>query len=386
MSVSATMEQREIRFLQGNEACVAGALYAGCSFFAGYPITPSSEVAEGMSEELPGRGGMFIQMEDEISAMAAVIGASLTGAKALTATSGPGFSLKQENIGFACMTEIPCVIVNVMRGGPSTGLPTLPSQSDIMQVRWGTHGDHAIIALAPATVREMFTETVRAFNLSERYRTPVVLLSDEIVAHMRERIDMPVPGEIAIIERERPTCEPSAYLPYAGGGRDVPPMAIFGSGYRYHVTGLTHDESGFSTMQPDKIQREQERMVNKIERHTQEFELNEEVATDGAEILLVAAGSSARSAKTAIRQVASRVKAKVGLFRPITLWPFPSERLATLARSARAIIVPEMNLGQLRFEVERCARRDVPVYGVNVASGEPVSPKLIAAKIEEVAR
>lgn len=373
-----------VRFIQGNEACAEGALYAGCRFFAGYPITPSSEVGEVMSEKLPRLGGRFIQMEDEIAAMAAVIGGSLAGAKSLTATSGPGFSLKQENIGYACITEVPCVIVNVQRGGPSTGLPTGPAQSDIMQARWGTHGDHPIIAVAPSTVSEMFTETVRAFNLAEQFRTPVVVLSDEIVGHMREKITVPAPGEIPIVDRARPDCPPGQYKPYDVSKGDVPPMANFGGGHRYHVTGLSHDATGFPTADPAFVHADQVRLHRKIYGRLDAIEKWEETGTADAEILLVAIGNAARSARSAVR-LARAKGIKAGLFRPITLWPFPDLRVRALAQQARAIVIPEMNLGQLILEVERVAHREVRLDGVHSAGGEALSPVQVLAAIEKAA-
>ena len=366
----------DARFLQGNEACAEGALYAGCRFFAGYPITPSTEIAEVMSERLPKLGGRFIQMEDEIGAMAAVIGASLAGVKSLTATSGPGFSLKQENIGYACMTEVPCVIVDVQRGGPSTGLPTGPAQADIMQARWGTHGDHPIIVLAPSTVGEMFTETIRAFNLSERFRTPVIVLADEIVGHMREKVVIPSKGEIAVEARRKPDCPPAKFKPYDVSGGDVPPMADFGEGYRFHVTGLSHDDSGFPTQDSAFVHADQVRMMRKIYSRLPEILKWEETETGDAEVLLVSIGSTARSARAAVR-MARGMGIRAGLFRPMTLWPFPDARLRELSARARLVIVPEMNLGQLALEVERVAHRDVRIEGVFSAGGEAINPRQI---------
>ena len=252
---------RERKFLQGNDAVALGALYAGCKFYAGYPITPSTEVAERLAAWLPKNGGRFIQMEDEISAMAAVIGASLAGKKSLTATSGPGMSLKLENLGYGYMAEVPCVVLNVMRGGPSTGTPTGPGQADIMQARWGTHGDHPCIALTPSTVYEQFSQTVRAFNLAEKYRMPVIILSDEIIGHMREAIEIPNEGELEVIKRQSPTCPPEEYKPYDNSVL-VPQMASFGQGYRYHVTGLNHDEYGFPTNSPKLIGLQEERLIS----------------------------------------------------------------------------------------------------------------------------
>jgi 2-oxoglutarate ferredoxin oxidoreductase subunit alpha len=376
------MGERIARFMQGNEACAEGALYAGCRFFAGYPITPSSEIAEVLSEQLPSAGGRFIQMEDEIGAMAAIIGASLAGAKSLTATSGPGFSLKQENLGYACITEVPCVIVNVMRGGPSTGLPTGPAQADIMQARWGTHGDHPIIVVAPSTVGEMFTETVRAFNLSEKFRTPVIVLADEIVGHMREKVDIPGPGELEVLDRIKPACPPSEYRPYDVSEGDVPPMANFGEGYRYHVTGLSHDAGGFPTGDAALVHADQIRMMRKIYGRLGEIEKWEETFTEDAEVLLVAIGSTARSARSAVR-LARGKGLKAGLIRPVTLWPFPDARVRELAARARAIVVPEMNLGQLALEVERVAHREIRIEGVHSAGGEAISPQQILDAAEK---
>jgi 2-oxoglutarate/2-oxoacid ferredoxin oxidoreductase subunit alpha len=372
-------------FFQGNEACAHGALYAGCGFFAGYPITPSTEIAEILSEELPRRGGAFIQMEDEISAMAAVIGASLTGVKSLTATSGPGFSLKQENLGFACMVEAPCVIVNVMRGGPSTGLPTGPSQSDVMQARWGTHGDHPVIVLTPDSVQEIFSETVRAFSLSERFRTPVILLTDEIIGHMREKIVLPPRGEIPLWERPRPAVPPADYRPFAAGGGLVPPMADFGTGYRFHVTGLNHDEGGFPTHDPRVVQSEEVRMVDKVLLNLPLIERFEHMQRPGARVGIVAYGSTARSARSATAQ-AEACGVPCDLLRPITMWPFPEEPLRRMAQNVDVVIVPEMNLGQVIHEVERVVCGEARVVGVNQVDGEPITPARILGKIREEAR
>ena len=308
--------------LQGNEAMVEGALAAGCRFFAGYPITPATEISEAMSWRLPALGGTFIQMEDEIASMGAVIGASLAGVKAMTATSGPGFSLMQENLGFACMAEVPCVIVNVMRGGPSTGLPTHVAQGDVQQARWGTHGDHPIIVLAVATTRDCFAVTVQAFNLSEKYRTPVIILSDEVVAHTREKILLPPPREIEVVDRVRPTVPPEWYIPYEDTPRGVPAMAPMGSGYRYHVTGLVHDVRGFPTERPDEIEPFLNRLFRKINQHYADINLVEEYLAEDAEVLVVAYGSVARSAKRAVRDARER-GVKAGLIKLITLWPFP---------------------------------------------------------------
>ncbi len=371
-------------FYQGNEACAEGALYAGCRFFAGYPITPSTEVAEFLARRLPKVGGAFIQMEDEIAAMAAVIGASLVGKKSLTATSGPGFSLKMENLGFACLTEVPCVIVNVMRGGPSTGLPTGPSQADVMQARWGTHGYHPAIVLAPDSVQEIFTETVRAFNISERLRTPVILLTDEIIGHMRERITIPAEGELEIWDRPRPTVPPEQYKPYDTSEGIIPPMADFGSGYRYHVTGLNHDETGFPTNKPSLVQPEEERLMAKVTENLDLIERYEHFEKPKAKIGIVSFGSSARSSRAAI-QLAEEEGIKVDFLRVITMWPFPSEVALEMANKVDRIIVPEMNLGQIIEEVQRSIAGKAEVFGVQRADGEPITPGQILDQIREVA-
>lgn len=375
---------RTVKFMQGNEACAEGALAAGVRFFAGYPITPSTEIAEILSERLPKVGGKFIQMEDEIASMAAIIGASLAGLKSMTATSGPGFSLKQENLGYACYTEIPCVVVNIMRGGPSTGSPTSPAQGDVMQARWGTHGDHPIIALAPSSVREMYELTIKAVNLSEQYRVPVILLSDEIVAHMRERIEIPDPSEIKLVERKKPTVPPGEYLPFhADPETDIPPMANFGEGYRFNVTGLTHNEAGFYTNKPAEITALHERLNRKIEKHRDKIIEVEQHYTDDADLAVFAYGSTARTALRAVREAREK-GIKACLIRPITMWPFPDEIMHEFAARVRAFIVPEMNVGQVVFEVERTAHGQAQVYGLPKVSWELFTPAEILEKIEEV--
>ena len=371
-----------VRLLQGNEACAEGALYAGCSFFAGYPITPSTEVAEHMAKNLPLRGGVFLQMEDEIAAMAAVIGGSLAGRKALTATSGPGFSLKQENLGFAMLTEIPCVVVNVMRGGPSTGVPTGPGQSDIMQCRWGTHGDHPSICLTPAYVHEMFSETVRAFNLSEKYRTPVIVAFDEIVGHMREKIEIPEAGVLPVIDRTKPTCPPEEYLPYDDSKGDVPPMANFFEGYRFHVTGLNHGPDGFPVNASPRIHTDELRLMRKVEANRDDIVRYVEHQLEDAEVAVFAYGVSGRSAKAAVDLARAR-GIRAGLFRPLTIWPFPEEQVAALSKRVRSIIVPELSLGQIIFEVDRCAKGRCRVEGIHRVDGDPIYPEQILARIQE---
>lgn len=372
-----------IKLLQGNEACAEGALYAGCTFFAGYPITPSTEVAEYMARRLPLIRGAFLQMEDEIAAMAAVIGGSLAGRKSLTATSGPGFSLKQENIGFAALTEIPCVIVNVMRGGPSTGVPTGPGQSDIMQCRWGTHGDHPAICLTPAYVQEIFSETVRAFNLSEKYRTPVIIAFDEIVGHMRERIEIPDQGDLPVVDRTRPDCAPEKYLPYDDSGGDVPPMANFFEGYRYHVTGLNHGPDGFPVNASPRIHTDEMRLMRKVEANRKVIIRYEEFLTEDADVVVFGYGISGRSARTAVESARAE-GIKAGLFRPLTIWPFPEEEVSAIASRVKSIVVPELSLGQIIFEVERCAKGRCRVEGIYRVDGDPITPAQILEKVKEV--
>lgn len=374
---------QKVAFLQGNEAAAQGALYAGCTFFAGYPITPSTEVAEVLSNELPKIGGKFIQMEDEIGAMAACLGASLAGNKVLTSTSGPGLSLKQELIGYGCIAEIPAVIINVMRGGPSTGMPTGPSQSDIMSAKWGTHGDHPAICLVPASVQEFFEETVRAFNLAEKYRTPVMVMPDEIIAHMRERVVIPAPGELEVINRTAPSVPPEQYKPYDTSFGDVPPLAAFGSGYRFHVTGLNKMQDGFPTTKAEIVQAEEERQIRKVDANVDDIVTFEEYCLDDAEVVVIAFGSTSRSARYAIN-IAREQGIKAGLFRIKTMWPFPDKQIKALASKAKAFITPEMNLGMCTLEVQRCAEGKAPVHGIFRVDGEPINPDQILAKIKEV--
>ncbi|NOY12201.1 MAG: 2-oxoacid:acceptor oxidoreductase subunit alpha [Deltaproteobacteria bacterium] len=374
---------KKVALIQGNEACAQGALYAGCSFFAGYPITPSTEVAEVMSIELPKIGGKFIQMEDEIGAIAALIGAALTGAKALDSTSGPGMSLKQELLGYACIAEIPCVIVNVQRGGPSTGMPTGPSQSDMQQAMWGTHGDHAAIVLTPASCQEIYEETVRAFNLAEKYRMPVQIQLDEICAHMREKVEYAEPGELEVIDREAPSVPPEEYKPYDASKGLVPPLASFGSGYRYHVTGLNKAADGFPTTKAELVDAEERRQIDKIMLNQEDIQKNEEYLLDDAEVILFAYGSTSRSARYAVNEL-RKDGVKAGMFRPLTMWPFPEKRVAELADQAGAIVCPEMNLGQMVREVERVAKGNCTVAHIGRVDGEPINPGQIIDKVKEV--
>lgn len=366
------------RLLSGNHACALGAVAAGCRFFAGYPITPSSEIAERLSRLLPLVDGVFIQMEDEIASIAAVIGASLGGVKAMTATSGPGFSLKQENLGYAAGAEIPCVVVNVMRGGPSTGMPTRPAQGDLMQTRWGSHGDYPIIVLAPASVREIYAETVRAFNLAETMRTPVVLLYDQAIAQLTETVQLPHPDEVACLERKWASGPRESYLPYAAGEDGVPAMARPGSGYRTHTTGLIHAEDGFPTQNPEIVERNQTRLLTKLQKNRALIESAETLGCEDADVLIVAIGIGARAARRAVA-MAREAGVRAGLFRPITLWPFPEDALRDAAEGARAVLVPEMNAGQLCREVERILRT-TPVSGLHRYDGEPLAPAAIAKR------
>ncbi len=375
---------KNIKLMQGNEAIAEGAVIAGCDFFAGYPITPSSEVAEILSSKLPKIGRVFLQMEDEIAALGAVLGAALGGAKAITASSGPGMSLKQEHIGYASMCEIPCVIINVMRGGPSTGLPTLPAQGDVMQAKWGTHGDHAIIAITPSSVNESLYETIRAFNLAVKYRTPVLILIDEIIGHMREKVVIPDKNDVEIIDVKLPGVPPEKYNPYNYTSGKVTPLAPMGEGYRYHVTGLIHGETGFPSQKTDVIQNAQNWLMDKIYKNIKDIEKFEEFQTEDADILLVAYGSTSRSSRQAIRMARS-AGIKAGMFRPITIWPFPDEQVSKLSKKIKKILVPEMNMGQIIFEVQRNACGS-SVYGLNVVSGEPITPDQVYEKIKEISK
>jgi 2-oxoglutarate ferredoxin oxidoreductase subunit alpha len=368
------------RLMQGDEACAEGAIAAGCTFFAGYPITPATEIAERMALRLPQIGGIFIQMEDEIASMSAVIGAAVGGAKAMTATSGPGFSLMQENIGYAAMAEIPCVIVDVQRLGPSTGRPTSPAQGDVMQARWGTHGDHPIIALAPSSVRECFDLTVTAFNFAEQYRTPVIMLMDEVVGHMRERVELPDYAAVPRVERAQTPVPPEWYKPYENFPADVPQLIPFGEGYRYHVTGLHHDERGYPTERPDEVNAWLDRVFRKIRRSLSDILLYEEDGIDEAETLVISYGGAARSAQHAVEQARQRGR-RVGFLKLKTIWPFPEKAVERAAERLHRVVVPEMNLGQLALEVERVVgwRK---VRRVNRADGEIIRPEEILAAIE----
>lgn len=371
----------KVLLLQGNQAVVEGAIAAGVKFFAGYPITPSTEVAESLAEKLPKNGGKFIQMEDEIASMGAVIGASLTGKKVMTATSGPGFSLKQELIGYACAAEIPLVIVNVQRVGPSTGQPTSPSQGDVMQARWGTHGDHWLIALTPASVPECFELTMRAYALSEKYRVPVILLMDEVIGHMREKIELPDDySDFPQAERKQPDCAPEDFKAYAADESLVPAMPAFGSGYRWHVTGLVHDETGFPKGTPAATLAAANRQRAKLENNLDDIVQVENYRMEDADFAVVAFGGAARTAYETV-DMARAEGLKVGLVRPVTIWPFAEAQMKELAGRVKGILVHELNCGQYVHEVERAVNGKVPVSLYAKYDNEPATP---AQLLEEV--
>lgn len=381
--MSATQQSIQQRVsLQGNQACALGAIAAGCRLFAGYPITPSSEVAERMARELPRVDGVFVQMEDEIASMAACLGGSMGGVKSMTATSGPGFSLKQENIGYGIQAEIPCVIINVMRGGPSTGMPTRPAQGDVMQSRWGTHGDHPIIVLTPSSVQEIYQQTIQAFNFSETYRIPVIVLYDEAIGHLVDTVDLPKAEDIETTDRKWATGPAEDYLPYQADEDLIPPMPLPGDGYRTHTTGLTHLETGFPTQVPADVTRVTSRLLDKIEVHRDAIEQYELAHCDDAEILVVAFGITARASERAVN-MAREKGIKAGLLRPVTLWPFPERILKKLAGKARHVLVPEMNAGQLILEIERLCSDATQVIGINKFDGEPITPIEVLSGIEE---
>jgi len=369
-------------FMNGDYACCEGALAAGCRFFGGYPITPATEVAERMSARLPDIGGVYIQMEDELASIAAVLGASWGGMKAMTSTSGPGFSLMMENIGLGLCTETPCVVCNVQRAGPSTGLPTLVGQGDMMQARWGSHGPYEIIAISPSSPQEMFDFTIWAFNLSEQYRVPVLIMADEVVGHMTERVVIPAEEEIEVIPRRKPKVAPDRYLPFKPAADGVAPMANFGDGYRVHITGLTHDERGYPVMDAAAQVEMTDRLVNKIRNNVDKIIRYQTIAMDDAEIALIAYGISVRSAKRALREARER-GLKVGLIKLDTVWPFPESMIRDVAGSVRAMIMPEINLGQMVLEVERCAQGRCLVKLVPHPGGTVISPRKILDAIEE---
>ena len=368
------MSQQDILFVQGNEACVRGALYAGLRFFAGYPITPSTEVAEHLAEQLPRVGGKFIQIEDEIASMCAVCGASLAGSKAMTATSGPGFSLKQEAIGYAVMAEIPCVVVNVQRGGPSTGLATKVAQGDVNQARWGTHGDHSIFVLTASSIQDVFQITVEAFNMAETYRTPVILLFDEVIGHMREKLVVPAPGDLPVVERLHTEVQAGVnYYPYLPREDGRLPMSDFGGVHRYNVTGLYHDIWGFPTENPEQVSKLVYHLVDKIENRAHLLARWKEYYLDDAEHIIISYGSSARSARHLVETRRSKGD-RIGLLELQTLWPFPAQLVREKTAHARNIFVAEMNMGQITTQVKQVVQRPDRVFLVNRMDGLMLNP------------
>lgn len=374
-----TLDVNKKYLLQGNQAIVEGALAAGCRFYAGYPITPSSEIAEEMSLKLPRLGGTFIQMEDELAAMGAIIGASLAGVKSLTATSGPGFSLMQENLGFACMAEVPVVVVNVMRGGPSTGMPTSPAQADVMQARWGTHGDHAVIVMAVSSVSDAYEITIHAFNLAEKYRVPVILLADEIVGHTREAVSLPPNKKMEVFNRISPSVPPEWYEPYEDNSRGVPPMAAMGSGYRHHVTGLMHDSKGYPCFRPEVVKAFHKRMYRKLASGAGDIQMTKSYMLDDAEVAVITFGAVSRSAVRAVK-MAREQGIKAGFLQLVTLFPFPKTVVDALLRQCRAALVPEMNMGQIVREV-RAVNNQAVIKQLNRFDGLMITPNQIFDKI-----
>ena len=369
-------------FMTGDVACAEGALAAGCRFFGGYPITPATEVAEHMSGRLPEVGGTFIQMEDEIAAMAAVIGASCAGVKSMTATSGPGFSLMMENIGLAICTETPCVLVNVQRAGPSTGLPTQGAQSDMMQARWGSHGHYEIIALAPSSPQEIFFQTITAFNLSEKYRIPVLIMTDEMVGHLSERVIIPEAKTIKTVSRPKPKGRKDRFKPYEPGPNWVAPMAIAGEGYNIHLTGLTHDERGYPVMTVEAQDEMMTRLVEKVRQNLHDIIFTERYRLDDAEIAIVSYGVSARTCLAAVDE-AREQGIKAGLLRLITVWPFPEEQIRELAGTVKGFVTVEINLGQIHLEVERCAAGKTPAFLVGHPGGTIISPERVIDTLKQ---
>jgi 2-oxoglutarate ferredoxin oxidoreductase subunit alpha len=374
-----------VHFLDGDYACGEGAMAAGCRFVAGYPITPSTEVVERISHRFPYMGGTFIQMEDELASMAAVVGASWTGTKAMTVTSGPGFSLMMENIGLAAMMETPCVVVNVQRGGPSTGLPTMVGQADMMQARWGSHGDYELIALCPQSPQEAFDLTIDAFNLSEEYRVPVLVMMDECVGHMTEKVVIPPADQIEIRPRKLTKASPAEFFPYRANGDSVPEFARAGDGYRFHATGLTHDERGYPVMNVEMQEKCVHRLVDKIRHNAGRIVRYEEDGVEDADVIVVAYGITARVAREAVDLARAR-GVKAGLLRLVIVWPFPETRIRELSRKAKAFVVPEINYGQIVLEVERCAAERAAAISVPHGGGGVHDPERICATILEVAK
>lgn len=369
-------------YLMGDVACAEGALAAGCRFFGGYPITPATEVAERMAARLPDVGGTFIQMEDEIAAIAAVLGASWAGVKSMTATSGPGFSLMMENIGLGLCTETPCVVVNVQRAGPSTGLPTGGAQGDMMQARWGSHGDYEIIALAPSSAQEAFYQTITAFNLSEKYRLPVLVMTDAIVGHMSERVVIPEAKDLKIVSRSVPTGRKDRFKPFKPGPNGVAPMPAAGDGYNFHITGLTHDEKGYPVMTVEAQAEMMTRITDKIRNNLDDIVRTDRYRMDDAEIAIISYGASSRTGMAAVDE-ARKMGIKAGLLRLLTVWPFPVNQIQELAKQVKGFVTVEINLGQIHLEVERCVGGRVPTYLVGHAGGTIISPDRVIEVLKE---
>ncbi|MGE4559681.1 MAG: 2-oxoacid:acceptor oxidoreductase subunit alpha [Desulfobulbus sp.] len=369
-------------YITGDVACAEGAIAAGCKFFGGYPITPATEIAEHMAERLPDIGGTFIQMEDEIAAIASILGAAWTGVKSMTATSGPGFSLMMENLGLGVCTETPCVIVNVQRTGPSTGLPTQTGQADMMQARWGSHGDYELIALAPSSPQDCFYQTIRAFNLSEKYRVPVLLMSDEIVGHMSEKVVIPEAGKIHVVNRSKPSGRKDRFRLYEPGPNGVAPMPAIGDGYNIHVTGLTHDERGYPAMTVEAQEEMMSRIKNKIRNNLDDIIETETYRMEDADIVIVSYGVSVRTGLAAVDQ-ARAMGYKAGLLRLVTVWPFPEALIREIAGRVKGFVTVEINLGQIHYEVERCTGGKAKALLVGSAGGKIIHPEKVLARIQE---
>ncbi len=372
-------------FMNGDEALAEGALSAGCRFFAGYPITPATEIAERMAERMPEVGGTYIQMEDELGSMNAVLGAAWGGAKAMTATSGPGFSLMMENLGLGIMLETPCVLANIQRAGPSTGLPTAVGQGDMMQARYGSHGSYSIIAISPSSPQEMYDFAIKAFNLSEKYRTPVLIMADAVVGHMSEKVVIPPAGKIALYPRRKPTVPKDKYLPYKADADLVPPMANAGDGYRFHVTGLTHDERGYPQDNAEAQDKLVRRLIGKIEQNKDDIITLEEDGIDNADVVVCSYGISARISRYAVEKARAE-GIKVGMLRLVTVWPFPDKQINEIARNIKAFVVPEINAGQIALEVERCAHGRAETVLVPHMGGGVHRPEVILDAIRKAGK
>jgi 2-oxoglutarate ferredoxin oxidoreductase subunit alpha len=372
-------------FLNGDHASAEGAMAAGCKFFGGYPITPSSEIAERMSERLPEVGGIYIQMEDELASMNAILGAAWGGWKSMTCTSGPGFSLMMENLGLGIVLETPTVLVNIQRGGPSTGLPTLVGQADMMQARWGSHGDYEIIALAPSSPQEMFDHTYKAFALSEQYRVPVLVMSDECVGHMTEKVVIPPADELPVYPRRYTKKKPGEYLPFQPTGDGIADMVKAGDGYNIHVTGLTHDERGYPVINAEAQDVMVRHLIDKINNNRDKIIEVEEIDIEGADAVIVSYGISSRTCYRAL-DMAREAGLKVGMYRLVTVWPFPERQIRELAKKVKALVMVELNFGQIYYEVERCACGNAKTYLVPHAGGDIHDPADILAVLKEAVK